>query len=292
MFLRPHTLNRLPLALGSRILTRNTPTSPLSTLTLFRSHSTNTTTVRNEPSMMDEEQLKYMHEENCILVDEQDRAMGHASKEFCHQLSNIDAGDNRALHRAFSVFLFNNENKLLLQQRASDKITFPLLWTNTCCSHPLHDIEAERPGLQDVLEGDRDWTKLGVMHAAVRKMEHELGIAPDSLPLERFVFMNRILYSAPCDDTWGEHEVDYCLVYQHPGTGTANDLPMAINRNEVEAVKFVSAEELKSMMQDSSLKFTPWFKIICDKFLFTWWDSMIKGENLDKHRDTATVHKM
>ena len=49
-------------------------------------------------------------------------------------MSNINKG---ALHRAFSVFLFNNEGKLLLQKRASEKITFPDCWTNTCCSHPL-----------------------------------------------------------------------------------------------------------------------------------------------------------
>lgn len=237
----------------------------------------------------DEQQMKFMNEENCILVDETDRPVGHASKIFCHQLSNIRAGDNRALHRAFSVFLFNNENKLLLQQRAAEKITFPLLWTNTCCSHPLHDIEAERPGAQDVLEAG-DETKLGVKHAAIRKMEHELGIKPESLQLERFLFMTRILYSAPCDETWAEHEIDYCVMYQHPGSG--EDLQMVINKNEVEDVKFVSQEELKSMMQDSSLTFTPWFKIICEKFLFKWWDSMTNGEGLEKHRDVETIHRM
>ena len=52
-----------------------------------------------------------------------------------HLVSNIKAG---LLHRAFSVFLFNTQGQLLLQQRAAAKITFPLCWTNTCCSHPLH----------------------------------------------------------------------------------------------------------------------------------------------------------
>lgn len=52
-----------------------------------------------------------------------------------HLMTNIDQG---LLHRAFSVFLFDSQNRLLLQQRASEKITFPDMWTNTCCSHPLN----------------------------------------------------------------------------------------------------------------------------------------------------------
>lgn len=247
-----------------------------------------------DTNKIDEQQMKFMHEEHCILVDEQDNIVGHESKNFCHQIPHINAGDNRALHRAFSVFFFNNEGKLLLQQRAREKITFPLFWTNTCCSHPLHNFEQERVGANDLLAkgADADWTTLGVKHAAVRKMEHELGIKPEKLDLERFVFMTRILYSAPFDSTWGEHEVDYCLMYQHPGAGAAEDLGLEPNDNEVEELRYVTKEELKSMMADSNLLFTPWFKIICEKFLFQWWDSMVSGEGLEKHRDLATVHNM
>ena len=63
------------------------------------------------------------------------------------------------LHRAFSVFLFNNNNQLLLQQRSSHKITFPLVWTNTCCSHPLY-----LPDELDTLH------YVGVKRAALRKV--------------------------------------------------------------------------------------------------------------------------
>ena len=78
-----------------------------------------------------------------------------------------------ALHRAFSVFLFNEEGKLLLQQRAADKITFPEVWTNTCCSHPLYGYE---PDEVDSDESIAAGTVEGVKAAAVRKLEHELGI--------------------------------------------------------------------------------------------------------------------
>eukprot|EP00456_Euglypha_rotunda_P034128 TRINITY_DN2632_c0_g1_i6.p1 TRINITY_DN2632_c0_g1~~TRINITY_DN2632_c0_g1_i6.p1 ORF type:complete len:136 (+),score=27.41 TRINITY_DN2632_c0_g1_i6:308-715(+) len=95
--------------------------------------STTTTTIT-----YDKEQLRLM-EEQCILVDTQDKPLGPVSKEKCHKTVNIRTG---MLHRAFSVFLFNSKGQLLLQQRAKTKITFPEYWTNTCCSHPLH-VEEE-----------------------------------------------------------------------------------------------------------------------------------------------------
>ena len=57
-------------------------------------------------------------------------------------MENINKG---LLHRAFSAFVFRPlDGKLLLQQRATEKITFPDMWTNTCCSHPLDDFEEEK----------------------------------------------------------------------------------------------------------------------------------------------------
>jgi len=90
--------------------------------------------------MLDPEQNRLLSEE-CILVDENDKAIGHASKRECHLLARIR--EVNLLHRAFSAFLFNERGDLLLQQRSSFKITFPLLWTNTCCSHPLFPNECE-----------------------------------------------------------------------------------------------------------------------------------------------------
>ena len=89
---------------------------------------------RPELQGYDSEQIEMM-EENCILVDEDDNIIGNDSKVNCH------LGDGK-LHRAFSVLLFNNSGDLLIQKRAREKITFPSIWANSCCSHPLH-IESE-----------------------------------------------------------------------------------------------------------------------------------------------------
>jgi len=112
-----------------------------------------------------------------------------------HLMTNIEKG---LLHRAFSVFLFNDKNELLLQQRASEKITFPDMWTNTCCSHPLSVSTETGSNLPDSI--------LGVKNAARRKLEHELGIKPEQVPIENFHFLTRIHYKAPSDGKWGEHE--------------------------------------------------------------------------------------
>lgn len=110
-------------------------------------------------------------------------------------MTNIDKG---LLHRAFSVFLFNDKNELLLQQRASEKITFPDMWTNTCCSHPLMIPGETGNNLAECVEG--------VKNAAQRKLDHELGIKKEQVPIEDFHFLTRIHYKAPSDGKWGEHE--------------------------------------------------------------------------------------
>lgn len=110
-------------------------------------------------------------------------------------MKNIDQG---LLHRAFSVFLFDSQNRLLLQQRASEKITFPDMWTNTCCSHPLGIPGETGVGLEAAVQG--------VRRAAQRKLKHELGIQAKQVPLDAFEFLTRIHYKAPSDGKWGEHE--------------------------------------------------------------------------------------
>lgn len=115
-------------------------------------------------SKLDDVQVTLLKEE-CILVDEQDKVVGSDTKKNCHLNVNIESGK---LHRAFSVFLFNSEGKLLLQQRSEAKITFPGTFTNTCCSHPLYFPE-------ELEETDC----LGVKRAAQRKLQQELGIPPE-----------------------------------------------------------------------------------------------------------------
>lgn len=134
-----------------------------------------------------------MNHEYCIGVDANDRITGEFSKKTAHLLSNIRRG---YLHRAFSVFLFNSDNELLLQKRSSRKITFPKYVTNTCCSHPLSNP-------QELAENDF----IGAKRAARRKLFHELGIQPWQLPMDKFIPMRRIHYMSPCEDNiWGEHE--------------------------------------------------------------------------------------
>lgn len=110
-------------------------------------------------------------------------------------MTNIDQG---LLHRAFSVFLFDHDNNLLLQQRATEKITFPDMWTNTCCSHPL--------GIPGETGTTLTESIAGVKRAAQRKLDHELGIKAEQVPIEEFKFLTRIHYKAPSDGKWGEHE--------------------------------------------------------------------------------------
>ncbi|KEZ41143.1 hypothetical protein SAPIO_CDS7218 [Scedosporium apiospermum] len=216
----------------------------------------------------DEEQIRLM-DEVCIVLDENDSPIGTASKKICHLMTNIDKG---LLHRAFSVFLFDDQNRLLLQQRAEEKITFADMWTNTCCSHPLNIPGETGSTLPESIEGAK--------RAAQRKLEHELGIKPEQVPIEKFHFLTRIHYKAPSDGKWGEHEIDYILFIK------AN-VDLDVNANEVKATQYVTADELKAQFKDPSLKFTPWFKLICDTMLFEWW-SNIDGD-LSKYTNNEIV---
>lgn len=212
-------------------------------------------------SNYDPEQSRLM-DERCILVDEEDNAIGAMDKKTCHLMENINKG---LLHRAFSAFVFRpSDGKLLLQQRASEKITFPDMWTNTCCSHPLDDFDLEK------VEKDQ----LGVRIAASRKLEHELGIPQSQTPIDQFQYLTRIHYLAPSNGMWGEHEVDYILFL-------VADVTVTPNINEIRDYKYVSKEELQSMFEDPGNLFTPWFKLIARDFLFGWWDELYKRRNPD-----------
>eukprot|EP01121_Diplochlamys_sp_Union-15-3_P008761 TRINITY_DN2340_c0_g1_i1.p1 TRINITY_DN2340_c0_g1~~TRINITY_DN2340_c0_g1_i1.p1 ORF type:complete len:257 (-),score=45.38 TRINITY_DN2340_c0_g1_i1:24-710(-) len=200
-------------------------------------------------------------EEQCILVNEKDERIGPVSKRESHMMNNINKG---MLHRAFSVFLFNKKKELLLQQRATEKITFPDCWTNTCCSHPLW--------VSDELEEEGH---IGVKRAAQRKLAHELGIAAEEVPLEDFKFLTRIHYKAASgDSTWGEHEIDYILFIER-------DVQINPNINEVKDYRFVSINELKDFISSANkngVQLTPWFGLIANNYLWDWWENIDKIE--------------
>ena len=123
-----------------------------------------------------------MSRDSVIVLSPSDEVIGAASKKDSHVFS--PSQPRGTLHRAFSVFLFDvGTGEMLLQKRASSKITFPNVWTNTCCSHPLHGMEPDEvDGEEDV----RDGSVGGVKNAAVRKLEQELGIPIGQLKVGRF----------------------------------------------------------------------------------------------------------
>lgn len=229
-----------------------------------------------------------MLKDECFLVNYIDDVVGHENKYNSHKFV---IGQPKALvHRAFSVLLFDAQGRTLLQQRATSKITFSDVWTNTCCSHPLFGMEpSEYDAPETTLKGDPQ----GVKNAAVRKLDHELGIK--SLDASRFTFVTRVHYWA-CDlDThgpkspWGEHEIDYVLVCK-----LREGEPISVNPHpdEVRDFAWVNQAELEASMADPTKKWSPWFKIIARRFLCAaWWtdlDALCAGT---KFGDYSTIHR-
>ncbi|XP_068604068.1 isopentenyl-diphosphate Delta-isomerase 1 [Brachionichthys hirsutus] len=219
---------------------------------------------------LDEKQVRLLAE-MCILIDEQDRRTGADTKKNCHLNANIDEG---LLHRAFSVFIFNSEKKLLLQQRSDAKITFPGCFTNTCCSHPLHtDSELE------------ETAAIGVRRAAQRRLHAELGIPPEQVKPDEMTYLTRIHYKAQSDGVWGEHEIDYILFMQ-------KNVDLNPDPNEIKSHRYVSKEELKEMLEKArrqELQVTPWFSLIAETFLFKWWDNL---QDLEQFLDHNNIHRL
>eukprot|EP01156_Anaeramoeba_ignava_P008368 Anaeramoba_ignava/a358601_20.p1 GENE.a358601_20~~a358601_20.p1 ORF type:complete len:217 (+),score=67.98 a358601_20:22-651(+) len=205
--------------------------------------------------------MEFMNDEYCIVVDLNDKPQRSETKIKCHQ-ENI-------LHRAFSVFIFNTKNELLLQKRSENKITFPNVWTNTCCSHPLYNQ-------QELQEKNQE----GVKRAAIRKLEHELGIH-NEVKWEEILFITRIYYEAKFDDKWGEHEIDYILLIH-------KDVNVQINYNEVSEIKYVNEDELKKIIEEGNV--SPWFKLISEKFLFDLWEKLKeKDYDFNKGNDFSKI---
>ena len=187
--------------------------------------------------------------EAVIQVEENDEVIGPISKFDSHY------GDGK-YHRAFSVLLFDASGRLLLQKRASHKITFPGVWANSCCSHPLYS--------EDELELK---DALGVKRAAIRKLEQELGIHPSQVPIEKFDFVTKMRYQARQDEEWIEREIDHCLVIHV-------DVDVNPNPNEVEEIKWVSKDELEEMLvaDDDNNIIAPWFRCIAARIMTDdWW---------------------
>lgn len=222
----------------------------------------------NFEEKIDPIQRKLLAEE-CIVLDENDGVLGHDTKKNCHL---VQPNGDILLHRAFSVFLFNTKGELLLQKRSKVKVTFPSMYTNTCCSHPLFCNE-------EMVENEA----LGVKVAAQRRLYEELGIVKDDIPLEAFQYLTRIHYKAKSDSIWGEHEIDYIFVIER-------DVTIRPNPNEVDDVRYVSLQELHDLKKRDDVHLTPWFKLILESGkLPLWWKNL---RNLKPFEDHGTIHRM
>lgn len=166
-----------------------------------------------------------MKEEQVILVNKNDEKIGLMPK--------IEAHEKALLHRAFSVFVFNDREELLLQQRAANKYHSPLLWANTCCSH-------QRDGEANIQAGKR-------------RLQEEMGFVCDLKEVTSFI------YKAPFDNGLTEHELDHIMI----GYYNANPI---LNKEEVENFKWMSLEAVKKDIAQQPEIYTEWFKIIFDKF--------------------------
>jgi isopentenyl-diphosphate delta-isomerase len=166
-----------------------------------------------------------MIEENVILVNKEDQQIGLMPK--------LEAHEKAVLHRAFSVFILNSKNEIMLQQRAQHKYHSPLLWTNTCCSH-------QREGETNI-------------QAGTRRLFEEMGFKTDLKELFHFI------YKAPFDNGLTEHELDHVMIGYY-------DKNPEINPEEAEDWKWMNIEEVKNDMLLHPEIYTVWFKIIFDEF--------------------------
>ncbi|URE45292.1 isopentenyl-diphosphate Delta-isomerase, partial [Musa troglodytarum] len=112
-------------------------------------------------------------------------------------------------------------------------------------------------------------------NAAQRKLFDELGIPAEALPVDRFTPLGRMLYKAPSDGKWGEHELDYLLF-------VVADVKLLPNPDEVADVRYVNREQLKELLEkadagEEGVKLSPWFRLVVDNFLLKWWDCVESG---------------
>ena len=165
-------------------------------------------------------------EEQVVLISENDEVLGLMDK--------MQAHENGLLHRAFSVFLFNEKGEVLLQKRAAEKYHSPNQWTNAVCSHP-------REG-ETYLEG------------AQRRLKEELGIEAMELS-PKFHF----IYKADVGGNLWEHELDHVFTGNYDGNFSLND-------EEVSEIRYIAMEALDAEMESNPENFTEWFKIILGEY--------------------------
>jgi isopentenyl-diphosphate delta-isomerase len=168
--------------------------------------------------------MEHSNENYVILVDEKDNPLGTMEK--------IEAHEKARLHRAFSVFIYNSKNELMLQQRALTKYHTPGLWTNTCCSH------------QKLEESN--------IEAGKRRLQEEMGFSTELKETISFI------YKAPFENGLTEHEFDYILVGEYENGPQPNP-------DEVNDWKWMSLDDIENDINKNPNLYTEWFKIIFEK---------------------------
>lgn len=161
-----------------------------------------------------------------ILVDEFDVEVGSMEKLKAHR--------EGILHRAFSIFIFNNKGEMLLQKRANNKYHNPGLWTNTCCSHPLPNEN--------------------ILAAANRRLKEEMGFCTKIEKIFHFT------YKAKFENGLTEYEFDHVFIGEYNGTISAN-------QNEVSDFCYMDIDKISNNIKNHPDKFTAWFKIAFDKVI-------------------------
>ena len=159
--------------------------------------------------------------EELILVDSDDNETGYLSKAVCHD------GDG-VLHRAFSLFLFNDDGELLLQRRGESKRLWPGFWSNSCCSHPRRGESMQV--------------------ATRRRLRDELNIEA------QLEFVYRFSYQAEFDEAGSENELCHVYLGKIEGLVKPND-------HEIDSIRFIAVGELAAEFEASPEHFTPWFKM-------------------------------
>lgn len=177
-----------------------------------------------------------MEEQKVILVNEQDEPLGVMGKLEVHQKG--------LLHRAFSIFIFNKEGEMLLQQRSADKYHSAGLWTNACCSHP-------RPGEE-------------IKDAATRRLREELGFETGLEKVFQFI------YRARFENGLTEHELDHVFVGEYNGEVQLND-------REVIQTEYRMMNRIKHSLASRPESFTAWFRIAFP-VMEEWWNERYGGE--------------
>ncbi len=175
-------------------------------------------------------------DEMLILVNENDEEVGHLDKDTCHNGDGI-------LHRAFSLFIFNDAGELLLQQRSPQKRLWPGYWSNSCCSHPRRGESMQL--------------------ATQRRLEQELGLTAD------LQYIYKFQYQVNFDGSGSEHEL--CSVF----LGKCNT-PVNANVNEVAAWRFIDPAQLTQDLAANKEQFTPWFAMEWQRLTTEFSDELAK----------------